>query len=280
MHVSHTCKSCGNIFAGKYCNSCGEKRIEPADLSIWHYVSSIFQALTSTDHKLWRTLKVILMSPGTLSRYYMEGRRIQYLTPVSIFFLANLIYFLIPYFETFNSSLHTQTHLLPHSKIALEMVNEYLEKHQLNEQEFRKMYEAKSTETAKLLLIALVMLTSLPIGLINFRKQPYISGHITFAFETVTFNLLVNTIALSTLAAIVVYIAEAVQANPGFFLNDRLFSFISAGTNFYFLYTGERNFYACTRAGSIWRATAMIMGIYSMLTLYRILLFFITFFLL
>lgn len=280
MQESHACKSCGNVFAGKYCNYCGQKRIEPADLSIWHYVSSIFQALTSTDHKLWRTLKLIIFSPGMLSRFYMEGKRVHYLTPVSVFFLANLIYFFIPYFETFNSSLYTQTHLLPHSKIALEMVKEYLATHQVSEQEFIKLYEAKSTEIAKLLLILLALLNSLPIGLLNLRKQAYISGHITFAFEITTFNLLINTIALSTLTVVVVYVAEAVKVNVDFFLNDRLFSFIAAGTNFYFVYMGEHNFYACTRAGSIWRAAAMIIGIYSMLTLYRMLLFFITFFLL
>jgi len=30
----HTCKSCGNVFTGLYCNQCGEKVIEPKDRSM------------------------------------------------------------------------------------------------------------------------------------------------------------------------------------------------------------------------------------------------------
>jgi hypothetical protein len=36
------CKTCGHAFAGRYCNQCGEKVIEPRDLSVRHYLEDIF----------------------------------------------------------------------------------------------------------------------------------------------------------------------------------------------------------------------------------------------
>ena len=58
------CKTCGHPFAGKYCNQCGEKVIEPRDLSVGHYLEDIFNAFTSLDTKVWRTVWLMARAPG------------------------------------------------------------------------------------------------------------------------------------------------------------------------------------------------------------------------
>jgi len=246
-----TCKSCGHAFAGKYCNQCGEKVIEPRDLSVRHYFEDIFNALTSLDTKGWRTVQLVARVPGGLSRAYMEGRRSPYLKPLSIFFLANLVYFLLPFFETFNSRLDTQLNGRPHSRIATRMVEAYLREEKMSMKVFREGYEAKSTENAKLLLIVLVFLIAVPLGVINRGKHPYAAGHITLSFEIMTFNLLFNAIALGVLVYGIFYAGRWLKIEGmDTFLNALVNPFVFA-TNGYFLYRAERTFYGCTPRESL-----------------------------
>ncbi|CAA9243076.1 MAG: hypothetical protein AVDCRST_MAG56-1532 [uncultured Cytophagales bacterium] len=273
-----TCKCCGHAFAGKYCNQCGEKVIEPRDLSVRHYFEEIFNAFTSLDTKVWRTVRLVAQVPGGLSRAYMEGRRSPYLKPLSIFFLANVIYFLLPLFETFNSRLQTQLNGRPHSRIATRLVDEYIREKKITRAVFRERYEAKSTENAKLLLIVLVFLIAVPLGVINRGRQPYVAGHITVAFEIMTFNLLFNAIALGVVVYAIFYAGrwlniEGVEPLLNALVNPFVFV-----TNGYFLYRAERTFYGCTPRGSLWRTVLIVPSLFAAVGAYRIILFFATFY--
>jgi hypothetical protein len=272
------CKTCGHAFAGRYCNQCGEKVIEPRDLSVRHYLEDIFNAFTSLDAKVWRTVWLVARAPGGLSRAYMEGRRSPYLKPLSLFLLANLIYFLLPFFETFNSRLDTQLSGRPHSRIAKRMVNAYISEKKIPRAVFRERYEAKSTENAKLLLIVLVFLISVPLGVANGGKQPYAAGHITLAFEIMAFNLLFNAIAFGVVVSALYYAGkwlEIAWVNP--FLNAMVNPFVFV-TNGYFLYRAERTFYGCAPRESLWRMALVVPCLFAALGTYRMILFFVTFY--
>ncbi len=275
------CKTCGHAFAGKYCNQCGEKVIEPRDLSVGHYLEDIFNAFTSLDAKVWRTVRLMVRTPGGLSRAYMEGRRSPYLKPLSVFLLANLVYFLLPFFpfsETFNSRLETQLEGRPHSGIAKRMVDNYLREKKITKPVFRARYEARSTENAKLLLIVLVFLIAVPLWLINLGKHPYVAGHITLSFEIMTFNLLFNAIALGVAAYGIFYAGQVLKIGMiGPVINALVNPFVFA-TNAYFLYRAERTFYGCTRRDALWRAVVIVPGLFAALGAYRTILFFVTFY--
>ncbi len=275
---SRTCKTCGHGFAGWYCNQCGEKVIEPRDLSVRHYLEDIFNAFTSLDAKVWRTIRLIAQAPGGLSRAYMEGRRSPYLKPLSVFFLANLIYFLLPFFETFNSRLDTQLSGRPHSRIADRMVNAYIREKQITKAVFRERYEARSTENAKLLLIVLVFLISVPLGVANVGKQPYLAGHITLAFEIMIFNLLFNAIAFGVVIYGIYYAGKWLEIDRVTALINAVVNPFVFVTNGYFLYRAERTFYGCAPRESLWRMALVVPSMFAALGAYRLILFFVTFY--
>jgi Protein of unknown function (DUF3667) len=106
--TEHRCKSCGNTFAGFYCNICGEKVLLPKDRSFKILLTNILLALTLADGKVLKTLWLVVKKPGFISHEFVAGRRINYLKPVSLFFVLNLIYFLFPVIQLFNASLKTQ----------------------------------------------------------------------------------------------------------------------------------------------------------------------------
>src|SRR5438045_2298654 len=104
----HTCKNCGNVFTGYYCNLCGEKVLLPSDRSFKAFLNSIFLALTLADSRFVKGLWLMVSKPGFLSKEFAEGRKVRYIKPLSIFFLLNLVYFLFPVIQLFNASLRTQ----------------------------------------------------------------------------------------------------------------------------------------------------------------------------
>ena len=90
---SITCKSCGTVFTGNYCNQCSEKVIRASDRSFKTFLSNLLVAITFADSKMIKTLWLVLKKPGFISREFAEGRRVRYLNPTSLFFVLNLIYF-------------------------------------------------------------------------------------------------------------------------------------------------------------------------------------------
>src|SRR5882724_9778851 len=108
MERHYTCKSCGTGFTGHYCNQCGEKILHASDRSFRTFLNGIFKAITFADSKFTGTLWLTLKKPGFVSREYVEGRRVKYLNPLSLFFVLNLAYFFFPVIQLFNASLKTQ----------------------------------------------------------------------------------------------------------------------------------------------------------------------------
>ena len=106
--VRRTCKNCDNQFAGRFCNICGEKVIEPKDRSLLKLFENIFNAFTFVDSKFWNSFNSLFFKPGRLSDHVSSGIQVPYMTLIGLFFLANFLYFLFPVFDTYNSPLSSQ----------------------------------------------------------------------------------------------------------------------------------------------------------------------------
>jgi hypothetical protein len=96
-----TCRNCQTPLQGGYCHRCGQKDITDQDRRFSHLISLFFTELTSLDGKFWRTLRGLLR-PGFLAKEYLQGRRSPYLTPVSVFLLVNVLYFIYPALTDFD----------------------------------------------------------------------------------------------------------------------------------------------------------------------------------
>jgi len=79
--------------AGLYCHECGEKILVKEDFYISRYISGFISTLTNLDSKFYTTFKAFLGRPGQLSADYLNGRRKPYLTPIQIFLIATILFF-------------------------------------------------------------------------------------------------------------------------------------------------------------------------------------------
>src|SRR5438105_1177957 len=208
MHdqVRHTCKSCGNEFVGDYCNLCGEKVIHLADRSFKKLLSNILSAITFADSKFIKTLWLILRKPGFISKEFTEGRRVKYLPPLSLFFVLNLVYFLFPVIQLFNASLNTQLStplrsFIPLSKFYQGMVASKAVAMGMDLPSFTLIYNLKTVSFAKLMVMAFVVISSLPLNLLYRKRNRFFTDHVGYMVELACFNLFVNALCLSILAA-------------------------------------------------------------------------------
>jgi hypothetical protein len=94
LEVTRTCKVCNNTFHGRYCNICGEKVSEPYERSFLNFLDGIVNAFTFLDGKFLKSLKLLILRPGQLSRNIADGKRVPYMKTISLFFVANFFYFL------------------------------------------------------------------------------------------------------------------------------------------------------------------------------------------
>jgi len=272
----HKCKSCGNDFRGLYCNVCGEKVIEAKDRSFRVFLSHILIATTIVDNKFVKSLVLTVKTPGFLSREYVDGRRVKYMRPLQMFFILNLIYFLFPVLQMFNSSLYTQLYVLPHRQLAKEVVSKKVGAEGLSIQGFEMMYNDKTNGFAKLLLVLFVVLASLPLSIIFRKKDRYFTDHLALSVELTSFNLAINAISLSVVLIITNKLFKWGHVGWGTYLNDLTLTIIFVSTNLFFIFIAARVFYNQRGKRRIFKALLGVLGLFLALEAYRFVLFFIT----
>lgn len=87
------CANCGHVLAQPvlaFCPACGqETRIRAPRLG--EFVQQFGGAYLSTEGALWRTLKLLLIKPGELTRQYLAGRRKHYVLPLRLYLTISLV---------------------------------------------------------------------------------------------------------------------------------------------------------------------------------------------
>lgn len=96
------CRNCGAPLHGDWCSDCGQRRLSEEDRRFGKLLGDLVKSLTSLDGRLWSSLRALLFRPGKLSRDWLEGRRARWMSPATLFLLANLLYFFFPALTDFS----------------------------------------------------------------------------------------------------------------------------------------------------------------------------------
>lgn len=83
------------LLTGQYCSACGQRRIDPRDLSARRFFSDLADEVGALGLK-FRTLHTLrdLLAPGLLTTEFLAGRRERYLSPIKLYFVCAAIFFL------------------------------------------------------------------------------------------------------------------------------------------------------------------------------------------
>lgn len=106
MTSPHLCPSCGHPRSTRYCGHCGERAVEPDELSFGRFLRSLAeeivpgfeadsdQPIQRVGGRVYRTVYELFRHPGRLTADYIAGRRRPYLKPIQVFVIVSVIFFL------------------------------------------------------------------------------------------------------------------------------------------------------------------------------------------
>jgi hypothetical protein len=84
------CLNCGAAVENKFCSNCGQENIEVRENFFhltFHFVSDYFHF----DSKFFRSLIPLFVKPGFLTKQYWEGKRVNYIHPLRLYFFAIIV---------------------------------------------------------------------------------------------------------------------------------------------------------------------------------------------
>ena len=271
MNMSRRCANCDKSFVGRFCPECGQKVIIHDDRKVVYFFGELLAALTFADNKFWRSLRAIILHPGLVSSEISRGVTVKYMKPISFFLLGNLLYFLFPVFETFNTKLTAQMEMLSYSQILnlSDVVNERISEAGTTLSEFREDYQIQSTTVSKLMLIVIVPIFALLTAIVAFDKRKLFFDHLIFSLEYFSFVIFVCTVFLSYL---LIGISVFIKLNWNDTILIPIIFVLATG----FLIRGVRRFYQYSWWRSIITGLGLFVATYLSLEIYRLLLFWVT----
>lgn len=87
------CLNCGTKLIGTHCHSCGQPgHIHRSLGAIWH---DIAHGVLHFEGKIWRTLPLLVFRPGELTRRYIRGERMRFVSPLALFLFSVFLMFAV-----------------------------------------------------------------------------------------------------------------------------------------------------------------------------------------
>ena len=88
------CTNCKTQLTGPFCHACGQKDNE-LKRPIWTFVMEMLDDVFSSDSRLFKTIFMLMLFPGGLTRSFMDGRRARYVMPLRLYLTVSILFFLL-----------------------------------------------------------------------------------------------------------------------------------------------------------------------------------------
>lgn len=88
-----SCLNCGAALSGEYCSACGQKAHVHRSLSAFFH--DLLHGVFHFEGKIWRTLPMLAWRPGELTRSYVDGKRMSYVSPIALFLFCVFLMFAV-----------------------------------------------------------------------------------------------------------------------------------------------------------------------------------------
>ncbi|MBI0473766.1 DUF3667 domain-containing protein [Sphingomonas sp. MA1305] len=90
-HAGALCLNCGTRLIGSHCHACGQSaHVHRSVGAIGHEIA---HGVFHFEGKIWRTLPMLIMRPGELTRRYIAGERARFVSPLALFLFTVFLMF-------------------------------------------------------------------------------------------------------------------------------------------------------------------------------------------
>ena len=91
-HEPAACLNCGTPIAGAHCVACGQAS-DVHVLSMKEVAGDVTHSLLHLDSRVWRTVHLLALKPGELTREFIAGRHQRYLPPFRLYLGISILFF-------------------------------------------------------------------------------------------------------------------------------------------------------------------------------------------
>ncbi len=91
---ARTCPNCGRDRPESFCAHCGQSDRDYAR-ALWSVAGEFVRETFEVDSRLFRTLKLLMFRPGSLTREFSRNRRAGFVSPVRLYIFASFVFFLL-----------------------------------------------------------------------------------------------------------------------------------------------------------------------------------------
>lgn len=91
VHAHGVCSDCEAETSGNFCANCGQPT--HVHRSLLHLGEELLHGVMHFDARIWRTLPLLWLNPGRLTREWVEGKRTRYVSPLAIFLFTLFVMF-------------------------------------------------------------------------------------------------------------------------------------------------------------------------------------------
>jgi len=270
-----TCPSCRGVVATAYCPDCGERPLRPQELTLHGLAGQAFEALTDVDGRLLRSVRALLLQPGSLTLAYGEGRRKPFIGPFQLFLLANVVFFAVQsltHTRVFSSSLDSHLHHQDWSALAQELVGHRLAAANTTLDRFAPLFDRAVVLHAKSLVIAMAVPFALLLPIVFLGRRRPFSIHVVFSLHLYAFLLLLFCVALG-IAAVDVFFGGGGLASAR--IDNVLTGLILVGSTVY-LYLASGRVYGVAGWSRIARSLLLALAVGVIVVGYRFAIFVVT----
>ena len=89
-----TCPNCGRDRPESFCAHCGQSDRDYAR-ALRSVAGEFVRETFEVDSRLFRTLKLLMFRPGSLTREFSRNRRAGFVSPVRLYIFASFVFFLL-----------------------------------------------------------------------------------------------------------------------------------------------------------------------------------------
>lgn len=87
------CTDCGEPTTGRFCSNCGQPT--HSHRTLLHLVEEVLHGVLHFDGRIWRTLPLLILNPGRLTREWVFGKRSRYVSPLAMFLFTVFLMFFV-----------------------------------------------------------------------------------------------------------------------------------------------------------------------------------------
>jgi uncharacterized protein DUF3667 len=194
-----SCPGCGAVVATPFCPGCGEARPRARDLTLVGFLLEAFHTLTDVDGRFVRSFRALLTRPGELTLAYASGHRKDYLGPLQLFLIANVLFFALQALtrdNIFSTTLDDHLNLQDWKVLAGTLVTQRLRVLATDLESYAPRFDAAAVRNAKSLVVLMTLPFTLLLPLFFRHRARSFVVRAVFALHLYGFLLLVFCLAL------------------------------------------------------------------------------------